>query len=170
MPGALVAGLTLSVVLVFMLAEASLSARNERALRAAGAIEPAADVYSTMRWAYPASFVAMATEGALTGPPPTALLVAGFVLFVLSKVLKIWAIRTLGTRWTFRVLVLPSRALVGRGPYAFMRHPNYLAVLGEIAGVAMAIWAPATGLLAAFGFGRLLQRRIAVEDRALGRE
>jgi methyltransferase len=150
-----------------MLAEAALSARNERVLRAQGAVEPSADVYRTMRWAYPASFVAMAAEGALTGPAPTALIGAGVLLFALSKALKLWAIRSLGDRWTFRVLVLPGRALVSRGPYTFMRHPNYLAVLGEIASVAIAVSAPLTGLLAALGFGRLMQRRIAVEDRAL---
>jgi methyltransferase len=169
MPGAVVAGVTLAVVLAFMAIEASRSVRNEGVLRAAGATEPPSDVYHTMRWAYPASFVAMAAEGALTGPPPPALFVAGILLFALSKALKIWAIRSLGERWTFRVLVLPDRALVVRGPYAFMRHPNYAAVLGEIVSVAITVSAPLTGFLAALGFGRLMQRRIAIEDQALRR-
>jgi len=51
-----------------------------------------------------------------------------------------------------------------------MRHPNYLAVLGEILGVALIVWARATGALALAGFGALMWRRIAIEDRALGRQ
>src|SRR5688572_8927436 len=57
----------LLAVLVMMLAEAWLSASNERWLRQQGAVEPSRDVYSTMRWAYPAAFVAMAIEGAAWG-------------------------------------------------------------------------------------------------------
>jgi isoprenylcysteine carboxyl methyltransferase (ICMT) family protein YpbQ len=51
-----------------------------------------------------------------------------------------------------------------------MRHPNYLAVLGEILGVALTVWAPVSGLLGLAGFGALMRRRIAIEDRALGRQ
>ena len=50
-----------------------------------------------------------------------------------------------------------------------MRHPNYLAVCGEIAGVALIVGAPFTGVASLAGFGWLMLRRIAVEDRALGR-
>lgn len=165
-----IALVTLLAVLLVMAGEAALSAHNERVLRAKGATEPAGDVYETMRWAYPASFVAMAIEGALTGPSPPDVLAAGFAVFGLSKALKVWAIGTLGVRWTFRVLVLPGAPLVRRGPYAFLRHPNYLAVVGEIAGAALIVWAPVTGIAAAIGFGWLMRRRIAVEVRALGRQ
>ena len=68
------------------------------------------------------------------------------------------------------MLVLPGRALVTGGPYRWMRHPNYLAVLGEILGVALIVWARTTGALALAGFGALMWRRIAIEDRALGRQ
>jgi methyltransferase len=123
-----------------------------------------------MRWAYPACFVAMAVEGALTGPSSPNVLVMGLAVFGLSKALKIWAISTLGLRWTFRVLVLPGAPLVLSGPYALMRHPNYLAVVGELVGVALTVRAPWAGALAMIGFGALLLRRIAIEDRALRRQ
>ena len=90
-------------------------------------------------------------------------------MFVLAKALKYWAITTLGPRWTFRVLVLPSAPLVATGPYTFLRHPNYVAVVGELIGAALVLSAPVTGALALAAFGWLMLRRIAVEDRALGR-
>lgn len=90
-------------------------------------------------------------------------------MFGLAKALKGWAISSLGTRWTFRVLVPPGDRLVASGPYRFLRHPNYLAVGGEIAGAALLVGAFFSGVVFLAGFGWLMRRRIAVEERALGR-
>jgi methyltransferase len=167
--GPAIAFVTLIAVLLVMLGEAALSSYNERVLRGRGGIEPAGDVYATMRWAYPACFVAIAIEGAATGPASREILTAGLAVFGLAKALKMWAISTLGVRWTFRVLVLQDTPLVAGGPYALVRHPNYVAVVGELIGMALIVRAPFTGTLAVAGFGLLLRRRIAIEDRALGR-
>lgn len=161
---------TLLAVLLIMGGEALLSAFNARLLRARGAIEPAGDVYATMQWAYPAAFVAMAVEGAWRGPSPPTVLAAGLVVFGLAKALKAWAIGSLGWRWSFRVLVVPDAPLVTSGPYRVMRHPNYVAVMGELLGVLLIVFAPVTGGVSLVGFGTLLWRRIRVEDRALGRQ
>lgn len=165
-----VAGVTLLAVVLLMAGEAALSAHNESVLRARGAVEPPGDVYRTMRWAYPVCFVAMALEGALTGPPPRDVLTAGLAMFGFAKALKIAAISALGVRWTYKVLVLPGEPLVYGGPYRCLRHPNYVAVFGEIAGVALIVWAPITGIASMIGFGWLIARRVRVEDRALGRQ
>ena len=160
---------TVLAVLLLMAGEAVLSAVNEKLLRARGAIEPPGDVIATMRWAYPVMFVIMGIEGALTGPAPQSVLMWGLALLGAAKALKIWAISTLGSRWTYRVLVLPGAPLVTGGPYRFLSHPNYLAVVGEIASVAAIVWAPISGVLATIGFGWLMIARIRIEDRALGR-
>jgi methyltransferase len=159
---------TLAALLI-MGGEAILSSFNEKQLRARGAIEPANDVINLMRLAYPGAFIAMAIEGALTGPAPSNILLGGLALFGLAKALKVWAISSLGARWSYRVLVVPGDALVKTGPYQFLSHPNYLAVVGEIVSVAAIVWAPITGALATIGFGWLMMARIRVEDRALGR-
>lgn len=169
-PGLLIAVATTVAVLLIMAGEAVLSRINEGSLRRRGATEPAGDVYRAMQVAYPAVFVAMAVEGAWRGPAPAAALVGGLIVFGLAKALKLWAIASLGPLWSYRVLVLPGGSLVSRGPYRWLRHPNYLAVVGEIAGVALTVWAPVAGVLAVIGFGTLLRRRIAIEDRALGRQ
>jgi methyltransferase len=165
-----ISALTIVAVLLVMAGEAVLSSHNERVLRARGAVEPAGDVHDTMRWAYPLSFVAMGLEGAFFGRLDPNRLAIGLAVFGLAKALKIWAITTLGVRWTYKVLVLPDTPLVRRGPYVFLRHPNYVGVLGELIGVALIVGAVATAVLAVVGFGWLLLRRMAVEDRALGRQ
>ena len=157
----------LTVVLVLMLAELRLSNRHERALRGRGAVAPPDPVYSMMRWSYPAAFVAMAVEGALSPPVPRTLLVVGVVIFAAGKLLKAWAIASLGERWTYKVLVLPGEPLVSSGPYRFLRHPNYVGVVGELVGMALITGARLTGPLGLAFFSWLLIRRIAAEERAL---
>jgi methyltransferase len=166
----IVALVTLVAVLLIMIGEAVLSSFNERVLLARGAIATDDPVLGAMRWAYPASFVAMAVEGALSGPSTPELLPIGLALFGVSKALKIWTITTLGVRWTFRILVLPDQLPATHGPYALLRHPNYLAVIGELISVALIVWAPVTGVLALVGYGALLRRKIGVEDHVLGRQ
>jgi methyltransferase len=155
------------VAFVPMLAEARRSWRNERALRALGAIEPPADVYRAMQIAYPACFLAIAGEALLRNTPLGWSFAAGAVVFVGAKALKYWAIATLGDRWTFKVLVLPGRPLVTAGPYRLMRHPNYLGVAGELLGAALMAHAPSAGIVSIMVFVKLMQMRIRVEERAL---
>ena len=166
---------TLSVILGLLLAETRLSVRNEAELRRRGAIEPTGDVYAAMAFVYPLSFIAMGLEGALRatfevpeawGLGPGAFL-SGALLFAASKALKYWAIGALGPRWTFRVLVLPGVPLVGTGPYRYVAHPNYIAVVGELAGTAMMMKAQIAGPIALALFGTLLVVRIRFETRVL---
>jgi methyltransferase len=151
-----------------MYVELRISRRHERLLRASGAHEPPGDVYRWMRLVYPAAFLAMTVEGLASPPGPTAAAVAGLVVLAAAKALKFWAIASLGVTWSFRVLVRPGEALVTTGPYRYLRHPNYLAIVGELTGMALLVRAPITGALSLISFGLLLRRRIAVEERALG--
>ena len=158
----------LVVVLGSMLVELRVSQRNEREFRLQGAVDAPDPVYAVMRWAYPGAFMAMAFEGGLSDAPFGWQTPTGIVVFVLAKALKVWAIRSLGTRWTYRVLVHPGAPLVTTGPYAFLRHPNYVGVVGELVGMARLIHATVSGPLTTLFFMELLRRRIAAEERALG--
>jgi len=89
----------------------------------------------------------------------------GLTIFVAAKILKWWAISELGPLWTFRVIVVPGSPSVGTGPYRIMRHPNYVAVVGEIVSVALMMRAVIAGPLALVVFGMLIARRITVENR-----
>ncbi len=157
-----------AVAFIPMLLEARRSARNDKTLRALGAREPTDDVYVLMQIAYPASFLAMIAEAWVRHRQLTAVAIAGAVVFVFAKAIKYWAIASLGDRWTFRVLVPPRSQRTLRGPYRWLRHPNYVGVFGEIVGFALLAQSPLAGVIAAAGFGLLLAARIRVEERALG--
>src|SRR5690606_27533318 len=152
-------------VLIVMLLEARLSRANERRLRAQGAVEPPNDVYRAMQVAYPGAFLVMAIEGAVAGPRPGLMTVAGGLVVLAGKTLKFWAIATLGPRWTFRVLVPPGGELVTSGPYRWLRHPNYVGVIGELAGMALLVGAAVSGPIATAVFAWLMWWRIGVENR-----
>ena len=157
----------LGIAFVPMLLEMRRSVANEHRLRAAGAVEPAGDVYGVMAVVYPAGFLAMVGEAWIQGTGWGGTAMAGAVVFACAKSLKYWAIATLGERWTFRVLVPPHSSRTIRGPYTLMRHPNYLAVAAELVGFALLARAPIAGTLATVIFGSLMLMRIRVEDRAL---
>ena len=161
-------GILFGIAFVPMLLEARRSTANYRALVAAGAIEPADDVFVAMQLAYPGSFLAMLAEGWLRGLPSRSLVLAGACVFVAAKGIKYWAISTLGSRWTFRVVVPPRSTLVADGPYRFLRHPNYIGVIGELIGYGLLAHAPLTGTIATVVFAGILVARIRVEERALG--
>lgn len=145
-----------------MLAEARRASRNEGMQRSRGGVEPPDDVYTMMRIVYPAVFLAMFAEGFWRGAPPLANWAAGVAFLAAAKCLKWWAIASLGSSWTFRVIVVPGAPLVAGGPYRWLRHPNYVAVVGELAGVAIANGARIAGPLSLAVFGWLIWRRVAV--------
>jgi len=100
--------LLLAAVFGPMIVEARIAARHERLQLLRGGIEPPNDVFPIMRIGYPIAFLSMVVEGALRGRPARPVVVAGIVLFVTAKLLKWWAIRHLGSRWTFRLIVVPG--------------------------------------------------------------
>lgn len=165
----IVALIVLALAFLPMAFEARLAARHDRALRAAGAAEPKDDVFPVMQVVYPTAFLAMALEAFLRGARADAVFAAGAVMFAAAKTIKYWAIATLGPRWTFRVLVPPGSSLIHAGPYRFMRHPNYLGVLGELAGMALIAHAMVSGPIAVVLFAGIIAARIRVEERALDR-
>ena len=154
-------------VFVPMVLEAAISARHERGLRARGAADPPGDVYRAMAVVYPGAFAAMIAEGLARRAPQDAWFTAGVAVFAAAKALKYWAIAALGPRWTFRVLVPPGSTRTVGGPYRWIAHPNYIAVAGELIGVAFAMHALISGPLAVAAFGWLMMRRVRVEETAL---
>ena len=77
------------------------------------------------------------------------------------------ALTTLGRRWTMRIIVLPGAPLVTTGPYRFLPHPNYLAVIGEIAALPLCLGLPWYALVFSAANAAILTIRIRAENGAL---
>lgn len=158
----------LAVVGVQRVRELATARRHTRALVAQGARVVEDDAYALIVGAHVAWFAAGAAEalarpGARIGEWTLPLLAAA----ALAEGLRRWAIGTLGPRWTTRVVVLPEAPLVARGPYRWMRHPNYAAVSVELAAIPLAFGLVGTAVAVSVLNAFALARRIRAEERAL---
>jgi methyltransferase len=91
-----------------------------------------------------------------------------FALVLASQALRWWCIATLGNLWNTRIIVVPGAALVHRGPYRVLRHPNYVAVAVEGAALPLVHTAWVTALaFTVLNAVLLLRFRIPAEERAL---
>ena len=152
------------------LVELRVAGRNLRSLIARGGIEVAAEHYPWMVLLHASFLAACPLEVWLLDRPFLPAL--GFpmlLLVVLAAVLRWWVIRALHGRWTTRIVCLPGVAPVTAGPYRFLRHPNYLAVIVEMFALPLVH----TAWLTAVGFSVLnaaiLRVRIRAEEEALSR-
>lgn len=161
------------LVLVLLVAvqrgvELRLSRRNELLLRGAGAREHAPGQLLVMQLLHGAWFGSMLLEVKLLHAPFQAWLgAAAALVFVVGQLLRYTAIRTLGWRWSVRILTLPGSPPVSAGIYRHVRHPNYLGVALEIAALPLVHSAWRTALIFSFANALLLAARIAAEERAL---
>jgi methyltransferase len=88
-------------------------------------------------------------------------------LLAAAQLVRFWAILALGRHWNTRIIVLPQMKLVTRGPYRFIRHPNYLAVIIELIAIPVLCGAYFTAVLFSLANACMLARRIPREEQAL---
>jgi methyltransferase len=149
--------------------ELALSRRHAAALLARGGVELGQSHYGVMKLVHTLFLFSCAAEAVLLHRSfPGALGVAALVGAVAAQGLRYWAIRTLGERWSTRVIVLPGAEPITSGPYRYMRHPNYLAVILEMICVPMVYGAWITAIAFSIANGLLLLVRIQAEEHALG--
>jgi len=91
------------------------------------------------------------------------------ILFALLQLGRLWMMRTLGSRWTTRIIVVPGAPLVTTGPFRFVRHPNYLIVIGEIALLPLVFGLWELALLFTVLNAAVLTIRVRAENRALAK-
>jgi methyltransferase len=159
----------IALVALERLAELVVASRNARWAFELGGVEVGRGHYPPMVALHTALLVACVAEAHLADRPfVPGLGWTALALAAGSQALRWWCIATLGRQWNTRVIVVPGASLVARGPYRWLSHPNYVAVVVE--GVALPLihtsWLTAavfTGLNAVL----LLRFRIPTEERAL---
>ncbi len=149
------------------LMELRYSRRNERRLRAKGAVERGSGHYPAMVAIHALWLASTLAEGFLRGPDPPSWWPVPLALFLLVQPLRYWAIFSLGENWNVRVLFVPGREPVARGPYRYFPHPNYVVVAVEVLTLPLIFGAWTTALVFSALNALFLYVRIRAENRAL---
>lgn len=156
----------LAATAVERLVELRLSLRHAAWSRARGGVEHGAEHYPVMVVLHTGFLVGCAVE-ALRRPFLPWLGLPMLAVAAAAQALRWWCIRTLGPRWNTRVLIVPGLPRVTTGPYRWLDHPNYVAVVLEGLALPLIHTAWATALVFSALNALLLRVRIGVEDRAL---
>jgi methyltransferase len=150
------------------LIELVVSARHLRWAKERGGVESGAGHYPLMAAVHTVFLVSCIVEVHVADRAfvpwlgwPMLVVVAG------TQALRWWCVRTLGPQWNTRIVVVPGLPLVSRGPYRLLRHPNYVAVVVEIAALPLVHTAWVTAIAFSALNVLVLSLRIPAEQRAL---
>jgi methyltransferase len=147
--------------------ELVLAQRNRRIVLGRGGVEFAPETYRAIVAMHVLFFVALVFESWPWKIPLDALTLFCLLALILLQGLRYWCISSLGERWNTRILVVPGEEPVNKGPYRFMRHPNYVVVVLEFAILPLLMRAPLTLIVFSLANLVLLSRRIRLEEKAL---
>ena len=147
------------------LAELGISRRNQRQLQKQGVRKIPEPHFRWMVLTHGGALVCAGAEVLfLHRPLIPALALAMALLFVLANLLRWWVIRTLAGHWNVEVMESSRVGVVSSGPYRWVRHPNYVAVVIEIFSLPMIHAAWITAIVGTLGDLEILRRRLKVED------
>ncbi len=151
------------------LVELALSRRNAQRAFARGGVEAGQGHFRVMALMHTAFLFACGAEVLLQDRAfPGAAGWVALVAAVGAQALRYWAIATLGDRWNVRIIFVPGDLPVTSGPYRFIRHPNYVAVVLELLVVPLIHGAWVCAVVFSLANAAVLTFRIRAEERALG--
>ncbi|MEQ9557781.1 MAG: isoprenylcysteine carboxylmethyltransferase family protein [Rhodospirillales bacterium] len=153
----------IALVALLRLAELVHARRNTAGLLARGGVEHGRSHYPVIVALHAGWLLALA----ILVPADTSVHWPWLALFGALQAARVWVIASLGPYWTTRVITLPGAPLVRRGPYRFLRHPNYLVVAAEFAVLPLAFGAWQIALAFSVLNALVLAWRIRVEQAAL---
>jgi methyltransferase len=159
--------LLLSFIIFQRVIELLIARRNEQWMKAQGAIEVGEKHYKYIVLLHVIFFLSFIIEVLVYEKELASWWFIPFTFFVVAQVLRIWALISLGSYWNTKVIILPGAKVVAKGPYRFLRHPNYLIVIVELLMIPLIFEAYFTSLLFTFLNAYMLSIRIPIEEKAL---
>jgi methyltransferase len=158
----------LGVVVLQRLWELVIARRNAGYIRSLGGYEVGAKHYKYIVSLHVLFFISLTSEVTGTRQELPDWWWLPFSLFLAAQFVRYWCIRSLGRHWNTRIYVLPGVPLVARGPYRYIRHPNYLVVVLELLTLPLTFSAYRTAVVFSLANLWLLWRvRIPLEEKAL---
>jgi methyltransferase len=139
------------------------SARNTKRLLAQSAHEVGANFYPVVA----ATHLAWIAALFFLVPPDAIVLWPLIAYYVVLQIVRYWVIGSLGRYWTHRIIAVPHAPLVGRGPYRYLRHPNYALTIVETFVLPLAFGAIALAIIMTALWWTVIQYKIRLEDEAL---
>lgn len=159
------------VILIFIilqrLVELKIAKRNEKWMKARGGIERGAKHYKWFILVHSLFFISICLEVIIRDVSNVKLNYVLFTIFMITQVLRIWCIRSLGEFWNTKIIISPEFSLVKSGPYKYVKHPNYIIVGIELFVVPLLFGAYITSIVFPLLHIILLTIRIPFEERAL---
>ncbi len=155
------------ILIIQRLSELILAKRNEKHVRSLGAREYDAEGYKVIVLMHIGFFVSLIAEYILLGRTLNPYWLPLIILFLLTQLLRYWAISALGYYWNTKILVTPGSSAITRGPYKYLKHPNYIAVVVEIAVIPLIFSCYITAVIFTILNLIVLKRRIKIEEKAL---
>ncbi|WLR53026.1 isoprenylcysteine carboxylmethyltransferase family protein [Bacillus tianshenii] len=159
--------LLFSIVIIQRLLELFIARGNEKWMKANGAIEIGKEHYKWIVFLHIAFFISLLTEVLALERQLSPIWPLFFVLFVSAQYIRFWSLKSLGRFWNTKILVLPNVNVISKGPYKYIRHPNYLIVTMEIFLLPMMFEAYYTALMFSLANGIILKVRITAEEQGL---
>jgi methyltransferase len=156
-----------SFLVIQRLIEIRIAKKNEVRLKAKGAVEAGKEHYFWMVTMHISFFLFLLYEVLLIGASPPKWWLIPFCMFIFAQIVRFWAINSLGVYWNTKIILLPGATVVAKGPYQFIRHPNYLVVTIELLAVPLIFGAYITAVLFSILNIFMLRVRIAAEEKAL---
>jgi len=157
----------ITVVIVQRISELILAKKNERYLKSNGAIEYDKKGYKYIVLMHNLFFISVITEFLFMERQINEYCKILLIIFICTQLLRYWAIFTLGKRWNTKILVLPNTEPIRSGVYKYLKHPNYIAVIIEIAIIPLLFSCYYTAVVFSILNLIVLKRRIRIEEEAL---
>src|SRR5699024_7945718 len=156
----------LAILIVQRLGELWIAKRNEKHLKGLGAIEVGEKHHKWFVIVHVAFFIAIIMETTVAGHVATTLNPYLLTLFIVAQIARIWCMTSLGVFWNTKIIVLPNQPLIQKGPYKYIKHPNYIIVGLELCIIPLLFGAYMTALIFPLIHIVLLGIRLPLENNA----
>jgi len=167
--------ITFSFIIIIIIAERLfelyIANRNEQWMRERGGIEKGSEHYKLFILLHTLFFISLIIEVNKMNINEAKVIfnVYFFILFLLAQIARVWCITSLGRFWNTKIIVLPKVVCIKKGPYKYVKHPNYIIVFVELFVIPAMFHAYITAIIFPALHLLLLMIRIPTEERALGR-
>ncbi|OIJ11577.1 isoprenylcysteine carboxyl methyltransferase [Anaerobacillus arseniciselenatis] len=162
-------GIYLLIVIVICqrVIEVIIANKNAVWIKERGGYEVGREHYKYLVLLHTMFFLSLLVEVTVHPPKFVAWSIVPFFIFLIAQFGRVWALSSLGEFWNTRIMVLPGAKVIAKGPYQYIRHPNFVIVFTEIAVFPLIFQAYWTAVVFTIVNALVLSVRIRTEEKAL---